>query len=482
MQKETRANFFLYTAYNIVSTIATILSTALLARRLGSNGIGEYSYFISIVSYFTLFAILGTSNYGSREIAYTRDNKAECSRVFWEIVALRSIQSFFCLVSFIIFISFTSLDFNIMLIFAFFIVNVAIDVMWFYTGIENFWMQIAVSLTTRVLYLIALLLFINDSSDFSKYCIIEVLYNLVTNGAMWFGLRKRIYSPARIHPFRHLKPSIQMFLPAITIQIYNILDKTMLGIMAVDNYDQNAFYSLAEGIVKSFLLIVSSLTKVTAPHIANLNANKKTESISNTLYESYNIGWLVSLPMVLAIILSSDFIVAIYFGPGYSAVSTLIKLLSPLVIFISLSIVSGSQYLIPTKHTSTQTKILATGAMTNLILNLALIPRFQAIGATVATLFAEGLNVVLQLAVMRHMRIIKLGRVLLDSWRAYIATAILAVYYILVLPNCSFSIPVYITALAFGLVLYIVILAILNEAIARSFILSILRRKHKSKE
>ncbi|MBR1918883.1 MAG: flippase [Spirochaetales bacterium] len=482
MHSRTRNNFFLYIAYNIVSTLSTILATALLARRLGSNGIGEYSYLISIVSYFTLFAILGSSNYGAREIAYTRDNKIECSRVFWEIVSLRTMQSILCLLSFFIFISFTSLDFRIMTIFAFFIVNVAVDIMWFYTGIENFIMQIAVSLATRILYLLALVVFIRSEADFPKYCIIEVLYNLIMNGTMWFGLRKRICSPGKIHPLRHLRPSIQMFLPAITIQIYNILDKTMLGVMAVDNYNQNAYYSLAEGIVKSFLLIGSSLTKVTAPRIANLSANNRTESISDTLYESYNISWLVSLPMVLAIIMSSDFIVAIYFGPGYSAVSTLIKLLSPLVIFISLSSVSGNQYLIPTKHTDTQTKILATGALTNLILNFTLIPRFQAIGATAATLVAEGLNVVLQLIVMRHMKTIKIGRVMFDSWRAYIATAILAVYYVFVLPACSFSIPLYIAVLAFGLILYIIILAILNEAIARSFILSLLGKRRSKEE
>ena len=470
-------------AYNIVSTLSTILATALLARRLGSNGIGEYSYLISIVSYFTLCAILGSSNYGAREIAYTRDNKKECSKAFWEIVCLRSIQSFLCLISFLIFISFTSLDFRIMTIFAFFIVNVAVDIMWFYTGIENFIMQISVSLIGRVIYLIALVVFIKDSGDFAKYCIIEVLFNLCTNGAMWFGLRNKIYHPSKVHPLRHLKPSFQMFLPAITLQIYSVLDKTMLGVMAVDNYNQNAFYSLAEGIVKSFLLIGSSLTKVTAPRIANLNANNKTDSISDTIYESYNISWLVSLPLVLAIIMSSDFIVDIYFGPGYESVSKLIKLLSPLVIFISLSSVSGNQFLVPTKHTDTQTKILAVGALMNLILNFTLIPRFQAVGATVATLTAEGMIALIQLIVMRKMGAISLGRVLIDSWRAYVATAILSIYYIVVLPRCVFSIPLYLSVLVLGLAIYIIVLAIINEAIARTFIMTLIgKTKKKPKE
>lgn len=56
-----------------------------ISRVLGSSGVGIYSYTNSIVTYFTLFAALGTASYGQREIAMHRNDSKASSKLFWEI-------------------------------------------------------------------------------------------------------------------------------------------------------------------------------------------------------------------------------------------------------------------------------------------------------------------------------------------------------------------------------------------------------------
>ena len=54
----------------ILTLITPLITAPYLSRVLKVEGIGIYSYTASIVTYFVMFAALGTINYGNREISY----------------------------------------------------------------------------------------------------------------------------------------------------------------------------------------------------------------------------------------------------------------------------------------------------------------------------------------------------------------------------------------------------------------------------
>ena len=58
---------------------------------LGVEGVGISSFTLSIVAYFILFANLGISSFGQREIAMYQDNKKKYSKIFWDLMAYRLI-------------------------------------------------------------------------------------------------------------------------------------------------------------------------------------------------------------------------------------------------------------------------------------------------------------------------------------------------------------------------------------------------------
>ena len=337
MKKNIKINFVFNIIVNIVNTLISIFATGYLARVLGANNIGLYSYLVSIVSYFTLFGSIGTAKYASREIAYRRDDKEEMSRLFEEVLLLRFFLNAIAFAVYFLIMHFSNFDSRLIIIISFFIVNEVVDITWFCHGVENFKIIFYSTFLMRIIFLISILTFVRSSDDFIRYVIIEVAYNLLFNGMLWTSIRKHIRWTRHLNPFKHVKESILLFLPSIAVQIYVVLDKTMLGFLSAGNYEENSYYSLAEGIVKAFLLVGSSLTKVTAPRIAYLNANNKKEEISETLYESYRIGWFITLPITLLIFKASDYIVPLYFGTGYDGVIILLKILSPLVIFITVS-------------------------------------------------------------------------------------------------------------------------------------------------
>ena len=65
------------------------------------------------------------------------------------------------------------------------------------------------------------------------------------------------------------------------------------------------------------------------------------------------------------------------------------KVISPIILFIGLSSVTGTQYLLPTKRQKEYTLSVVFGACVNFVMNSLLIGRYGAIGASIGTVIAE---------------------------------------------------------------------------------------------
>ena len=63
--------------------------------------------------------------------------------------------------------------------------------------------------------------------------------------------------------------------------------------------------------------------------------------------------------------------------------------IAPILVFISLSNITGTQYLLPTGRQKQYTISVVTGCVVNCCLNLLFIPQFLSLGAAVATIIAE---------------------------------------------------------------------------------------------
>lgn len=81
-QKSIRKNYIYNVTYQLLVLITPLITTPYVSRTLGAAGIGTYSFAESIVTYFTLFAAMGTAAYGQREISYVQDDKEKRTEVF----------------------------------------------------------------------------------------------------------------------------------------------------------------------------------------------------------------------------------------------------------------------------------------------------------------------------------------------------------------------------------------------------------------
>ena len=74
-QSSIKKNFFYQMIYQVLIIILPFITSPYIARVIGANGLGTYSYSYSIAYYFVLFSMLGLANYGNRAIAQCRDEQ-----------------------------------------------------------------------------------------------------------------------------------------------------------------------------------------------------------------------------------------------------------------------------------------------------------------------------------------------------------------------------------------------------------------------
>lgn len=402
MKKSVAKNYLYNLFYQILNIIVPLFTTPYLSRVLGAESIGIYSYTLSIATYFILFGSLGVAMYGQREIAYVQEDKEKRSKIFFEIVIMRFITLGFSL--FIFYLSFCSKgDYRVYykILILEMVANI-LDISWFFQGLEEFKKTVIRNTVVKLASIICIFTFIKSANDLSKYFLIYVLSNLIGNISLWMYLPKYLKKIrlTELKMVRHLKPTLVLFIPQLATQLYTVLDKTMIGSIVSDK-SEVGFYEQAQKLVKLFLTIATSLGTVMVPRMASVFASGKQEKLKEYMKKSFHFILLITFPLMFWIISIANKFVPIFYGEGYDKVKYLIIIISPILLLIGLSNVIGMQYLLPTKQQKKYTISVVLGAITNFVLNLILIYLWQSVGASIATVLAEGVVTGVQFYLVR---------------------------------------------------------------------------------
>ena len=423
-KKSVKKNYIYNLMYQILVMIIPLITTPYLSRVLGAENIGIYGYTLSITTYFILFGSLGVSMYGQREIAYLQDNKKERTKTFFEILLIKSLTLGLSLVLFYLcFCRNGEYHLYYQILILEMIANI-IDISWFFQGLEEFKKTVIRNTIVKLISVICIFLLVKTKSDLNKYFIIYVLSTFLGNITLWFYLPKYVEKVKlkELKIFRHLKPTLLLFIPQIAVQLYTVLDKTMIGALVIDK-SEVGYYEQAQKIIKLLLTIATSLGTVMMPRIAHTYASGEHEQLKKYMNTSLSYIMMIAFPLMFGLISIACHFVPIFYGKGYDKVTILMSIISPIIVFIGLSNVIGTQYLLPTKQQKKYTISVTMGAIVNLILNFILIKLYKSIGASIATVIAECVVTGVQLYLVRNE--IKLTEVIKVSYKYIISSIIM---------------------------------------------------------
>ena len=385
-----RKNYIYSMSYQILSLITPVITAPYIARIFGADGTGIQSYTNSINSYFLLFAMLGVTTYGQREVARHRDNQEICSKIFWEIVLMTFATTGVCMIGWTALIC-LSKEYTIY--YAVLTINLLAEpfnISWFFGGQEQFKYVVLRNTFFRLGGIAILFLFVRKKDDLLLYMGLLASTGFLGNISMWTYLPKFLVkvNPRELNIKRHLRKTMIYFIPTIATSVYTVLDKTMIG-MLTRSEAENGYYEQATKIMNIAKSMIYSLNTVMSARMSYLFSVEKTEEIKAKLNRSFGFLMLIEVPMALGIIGVAENFVPWFFGDGYEKTIQLLQILSPILVIISISNCLGNQYLIPSGQQSRGTKGILAGAGVNFLLNLLFIPWLASIGAAIASVTAE---------------------------------------------------------------------------------------------
>lgn len=392
-----KANFLYNSLYQVLVLLLPLVTTPYLSRVLGADGIGEYGYHFSIAKYFALFAALGLSNYGSRTIAAVRDDPEKLARTFSGIYCMQLLTS---LAAIAVYFGYALLlgQSRMAYVLVFYVVSAAFDINWFFFGIEQFKLTVIRNTVIKLASVACIFLFVRKPSDVYLYGLILSLSFILSQLAVWPFLRKytRFVRPTRQEVFSHFKPNLVLFIPVVAVSLYKLMDKIMLGLMT--DMTEVGYYENTEKIIDIPVLLVASLGLVMLPKMSNLAANDRREEGNRYTYYSFLFAAFLASSLGFGIMAVSPEFVPWYFGDGFEPCIALFAILAPSTVFMAMANVVRTQYLIPMHKDKVYIGSAFLGAITNIVLNAILIPRFRSAGAAIGTLAAEAAVCIYQFA------------------------------------------------------------------------------------
>lgn len=392
-----KKNFVYNITYQLLIILIPLITMPYLARVIGVEGVGIYSLTQSIANYFVLFAMLGLNNYGNRSIAKVRDNKELLSQTFWNIYFMQLFTSLVVIISYLIYIFlFNPPYYSIAIIQILFVLSAMFDINWLFFGLEKFKVTVIRNTAIKILTLLTIFLFVRTKSDFTLYTLIMATSILISQLLLWPYLTKIVIwkKPSFNEIFKHIKPSLVLFISVISISLYKIMDKIMLG--SISDIIQLGYFENAEKINYVQISLATALGTVMLPRMSNLVAKGNIEKTLSLIRDSMQFVLFLSIALSFGLIAISREFIPMFLGNNFSESSNVLTLLAPTGILVSWANVIRTQYLLPNNKDGIYIISVILGGIINLIANFIFIPTFGAVGAAIGTLLAEGTVMIYQ--------------------------------------------------------------------------------------
>ena len=186
-------NYLYNLSYQILTIILPIITVPYVTRIFTSEDLGSYGFYYSIVSYFSLFAMLGIGIYGTKQIAAARD----VSSTFWNIYAIQLIASLLALFVYVItLVSIPKMSGMVPIILGIVLLTKMIDISWLFTGKEDFKKITIRNTMVKVAGVISIFTFIKSSEDLYLYIFLIVIFDFLGQFVMWIPAKKFIKRPS----------------------------------------------------------------------------------------------------------------------------------------------------------------------------------------------------------------------------------------------------------------------------------------------
>lgn len=466
-RNKVSVNYIYNMLYQVLTFLTPIITAPLLARTLGSTNLGIYDYTYTIVNWFTIVGMLGISTYGNREIAKASatNDRNIVSKKFSEIFTLQMVSVLISFTIFALLILLTNFQYKtIFIIQGLLIFSSAFEISWFYAGMQDFKKVSIRNMILKLITVVGIILLIHDDSDLILYTSFLAILSVFNSLILFYKISDYVdYKKPTIKEFcSHIKGSIALFIPQIATTIYSVFGRTLIGMLYTD-INEVAFYNYAYRFDTMVLYIVTTIGTVMLPKVVQIRSEGNDEEAKRITNKTLKVAFLLSLPLAIGFATVSPYFIPWFLTESFSRVSTIICFLAPTIVFISITNVLGTQYLIPFEKTSKYTISVVSGCFISLLFNFLLIKPLGGVGAAITTTITEFAVFVIQYCFVR--KSFNFDGILKKFFKYLFTAFVMGVVIVLIGTALGVGLITNILQVIVGVLLYAIILYITKDDI-----------------
>jgi O-antigen/teichoic acid export membrane protein len=378
-------------AGDLVSKLASIALYVVMARRLGDAPFGVFTFAFSLVTLVTALGDLGQTDVLVREVARDRDR---VHGYFGDTVALKLLLSVPALAIAIggVFAvgAPTETRLVVTLIGTAVVAELLMDTSFgVFQAFERQSLTAVVLIAQRTLTsaagIVALLLGADVVTVSAVYLAGAILALVLSLSLVERRVVRVGFHPTPARWGRLMRAAVPIGLTTVFWTVLSRVDTSMLAAYRSDAVVGN--YGAAYRLLESTLFLSWSVGSAVFPVLSRLG--RATSPPAGLVYErSVKLLLSLTVPLAVGAAVLADGVIEMLYGPGFSSAADALRLLAPAIALYPVSYVAGILLISQDRQVAT-TITYGVIAAENVLLNLALIPRFSLYGAAAGTSISE---------------------------------------------------------------------------------------------
>ena len=461
----------------VLQKIISFTYFTLIARALGPADLGKYYFAISFTTIFAIFIDIGLAGVLTREVAKIKE---QTQKLLSSIMAIKLPLAFISWLAVIIFINalgYPDLTKQLVYLSAICMILDSFTLTFFAVvrGFHNLAWESIASVIFQLIVLIFGIIILKlglglrwlmgglVAASIFNFCYSSILLIYRWRLTLWPMIDNHLIKLL-------LKIALPFAIYGIFQRVYIYLDSVLLSLLAGDKYV--GLYQVTFKMIFALQFLPLAFMASLYPALSAYWHNNR-EQLIITFERAMNYLIIISLPIAIGIAAIADKVILL-FKSGFTEAIFPLQINMLAIIFMFLGYPVGSLLNACDKQT-VNTMNMGITVAASIMLNLILIPKFQAVGASITVLLTNLLMLILGLYWVPKIIKYRPRKILSVLWKSALATAVMAVFIIYLKNLINILIVV-----AFAGMLYFIILFLLG-GFKKEDVFSVIRSFSKTK-
>ena len=260
--------------------------------------------------------------------------------------------------------------------------------LWFFQGIERVHWAAIVETVSKACAALGVFLLVRGPSDGWIVLALQAVGAALSLLVLTVGMARSVtlLAPTRSGVLSTLGGASRIFGVRAASGLYSqanaLILATLTGAVTV------AFFGGAERIIRASVNLLQPLTQTFLPRVSYLSVTNPRRGIHVIEISLIAIG-AVGAAFGLCAFFGASLLSRVLLGPGYAPVAPVLRALSPLPLLVAIDTVLGLYWAVPFGHERALFRAAVIAGVVNVMLALALVPRWGALGMASAVVGAE---------------------------------------------------------------------------------------------